>query len=434
MVTPSEVDVSRPTLARNTVFNLLGQGLPLFVALVAVPILLRELGPGRFGILGLVWMFVTMFGDLGFGRAGTRFAAEALGAGRRSHVRRIAAVTLAAQTALGLLLGTALAAGAGVLSGSVLSVDPELADEARRSFLLVAPVVPFLLTGAAFRGFLEAEQRFGVVNVVRFTLSTLNYMLPLVVVARGGGVVAVVAVLMLLRVAGTLAFAWPSRTLWRQDADGGDVPPPGLADILRFGSWVTVSTVVSPLLVYLDRFLLGALVSVAAVGVYTAPFEVVTRILLIPAALASTLFPAVSALKGMGDGAELRATTRRAVSVVAALVGPAALGFVVLAGPLLGLWLGDGATPEMVVALQLLVPGVFFNALAFVPFSLVQGVGRADLTGWIHLVELPVHGVLAWWLIGRYGVAGAAGAWSLRTAMDAALMFLAARSVGRAEP
>lgn len=423
------VEVGRRVLARNTLLNLLGQGLPLGVALVAVPILFRELGAGSFGILGLVWMFVTLFGEIGFGRAGTRFAAEALGAGRIEHVRRIVGVTLAAQGVLGVVIGGGLAAAAGVLSGSVLSVEPALADQARRSFLLVAPVVPALLLGAAFRGFLEAEQRFVAVNVVRFTVSTLNYLLPVVVVGRGGDVVAVVGVLMVLRVAGAAAWAWPARTLWRRRPATPGADPPGLTEILGFGAWVTVSTVVSPVLVYLDRFLLGALVSVAAVGVYTAPYEVVTRILLVPVALASTLFPAVSALRGMGGGAELRTTVRRALVAVAALVAPVALAFAVFAGPLLGLWLGPDATPDMVRALRLLAPGVFFNAVAFVPFSVVQGVGRADLTGRIHLLELPVHGILAWWLIGRFGVAGAAGAWSLRATLDALLMFAASRRV-----
>ena len=140
---------------------------------------------------------------------------------------------------------------------------------------------------------------------------------------------------------------------------------------------------------------------------------------------------AVSALRGMGGGRELRTTVRRALLAVAAMVAPVALAFAVLAGPLLGLWLGPDATPEMVLALRLLAPGVFFNAIAFVPFSVVQGVGRADLTGRIHLLELPIHGAVAWWLIGRFGVAGAAGAWSLRATLDALLMFLASRRVTR---
>jgi O-antigen/teichoic acid export membrane protein len=426
-----DVDVAPRALVRNTGLNLVGQGLPLVVALVAVPILLRGLGEARFGVLGLVWMFVTLLGELGFGRAGTRFAAEALGAGLSAHVRRIARVTLLAQLGLGVLLGGFLALLSGALVGSVLTVDPALQEEARLSFLLLGATVPFLTVGAAYRGLLEAAQRFVAMNAVRFTVSTLNYLLPILVLALGGGLVHIVALLMALRLGATAGFAITSRPVWHPQAPmpEGSPPPPAPAEILGFGAWVTVSTVVSPVLVYLDRFLLGALVSVTAVGVYTAPYEVVTRILLVPASVATTLFPAVSAFRGMGGGDRVRRTSRKAAWGVLAMVGPVALLFWWLAGPLLTLWLGDAATAEMVTALRLLAPGVMANALAFVPFSVLQGLGRADVTGKIHLVELPVHAVVAWWLIGSYGVAGAAAAWSARAVLDAVLLFVAVRRV-----
>ena len=96
------MDLGRRALARNTAYNLAGQGLPLVVAVVAVPLLIRGLGMPRFGLLGLVWMFVTLFGELGFGRSATRFAAEAMGAGKPRRARRVLRVTLRAQAALGI--------------------------------------------------------------------------------------------------------------------------------------------------------------------------------------------------------------------------------------------------------------------------------------------------------------------------------------------
>ncbi len=429
MSVPSAPDVRPRALARNTVFNLLGQGLPLLVALVAVPILLRELGAARFGVLGLVWMFVTIFGELGFGRAGTKYAAQALGSGRTDQIRKIVGVTLAAQLVLGFALGLLLVGLAGSLTGSALSIEENLVAPAKTSFLVLGAVTPALLLGSAFRGFLEAQQRFGVVNVIRFWTSTLNYLLPVVVVLNGGGLVPIVGVLMGLRVVGTLAFGLAARSMWASVPHGEDRGDLSVGDILSFGGWVTVSTVVSPILVYIDRFLLGALVSVAAVGVYTAPYEIVTRVLLVPAALASTLFPAVSALRGMDDPGAVARAAGRATGVIALLVTPVAAVCILGAGPMLRLWLGPETTPEMVTALRLLAPGVFMNALAFVPLSVLQGSGRADLTGRLHLAELPVHCVVAWWLVGAFGIAGAAGAWSLRTTADSVGLFWLARRV-----
>ena len=64
--------------------------------------------------------------------------------------------------------------------------------------------------------------------------------------------------------------------------------------LLRFGGWMTVTNIVSPFMAYLDRFLIGALISLTAVAYYVTPFEMITKLLVIPAALVGVLFPAFS--------------------------------------------------------------------------------------------------------------------------------------------
>src|SRR5438445_9262905 len=65
-------------VARHTLYNILGQALPLAVGLVAIPILTRSLGDTRFGLLALMWAIIGYFSllDLGLGRATTKFVAE----------------------------------------------------------------------------------------------------------------------------------------------------------------------------------------------------------------------------------------------------------------------------------------------------------------------------------------------------------------------
>jgi O-antigen/teichoic acid export membrane protein len=57
------------------------------------------------------------------------------------------------------------------------------------------------------------------------------------------------------------------------------------------------------------------------------------------------------------------------------------------------------------------------------PFTLIQGVGRADLTAKLHLAELPVYLPLLWWLISHAGIEGAAMTWALRSLFDMLLLF-----------
>ena len=180
----------------------------------------------------------------------------------------------------------------------------------------------------------------------------------------------------------------------------------------------------SPLLIYLDRFLLGSLAGLAAVAHYTAPFEVTVRLLILPAALASVLFPAFTVLAVRDDHASFQELVAQSLRHLVLLAGVPSLLLIVFARDFVTAWLGPTYADQSTLALQILAAGVFMNSLAHVPFSCLRALGRPDLTAKFHLVELPIHLVVAWFLVGRYGVTGAAMAWTLRVTLDAALLGL----------
>lgn len=61
-------------LVRHSLYNVLGLGLPLLVAVFCIPVLIQKLGNANFGLLTLIWAVVSYFGlfDLGLGRALTQ--------------------------------------------------------------------------------------------------------------------------------------------------------------------------------------------------------------------------------------------------------------------------------------------------------------------------------------------------------------------------
>jgi O-antigen/teichoic acid export membrane protein len=204
-------------------------------------------------------------------------------------------------------------------------------------------------------------------------------------------------------------------------------PAPGaVREMLGFGAWLSVSNIVGPVLVYLDRFVIGAMLAVSAVAYYTAPYEVITRLWLVPAALTGVLFPAFAA----SDRALLLARYRTGIKAVLAAIFPIALGGALFAAQWLEAWLGAEYANQGAWAARLLCIGVLLNCLAYLPFTLLQARGRADLVAKTHLAELPAYLVLLALTVPAYGIAGAALAWALRCAGDAAALFwLAHRKV-----
>jgi O-antigen/teichoic acid export membrane protein len=196
--------------------------------------------------------------------------------------------------------------------------------------------------------------------------------------------------------------------------------------LLRFGGWMTVSNVVGPLMVTFDRFVIGALVSISAVAYYATPYEMVTKFWIIPGALVGVMFPAFST-SSIQDRNRMAHFFGRSVKYVLLVLFPMVLLVVVLAQDGLKVWLGAEFARNSTHVLQWLAVGVFINSVAQVPFALVQGVGKPDLTAKLHLIELPVYLAALWWLTKTHGIEGAAIAWTARATFDAIVLLALAK-------
>jgi O-antigen/teichoic acid export membrane protein len=412
-------------IAHNARWNAVGQGIPLLVGLAAIPITAQALGAARFGLLGLIWAVLGYAGalDLGLGRATTKFVAEHLSRGDQTTVRRVATVAVTGQIVLGSLAGLLLFAATPLLVDRVFHVPGAVAAESRVAFRLVALSVPLVVGSLGLRAILEAAQRFDLVNLIRMPTSILVFVVPAVVASLGGSLALIVALLAAVRLAGALAFAFAlGRAIpaFRWDWGGARET---LRALLGYAGWVAVSNTINPMLVYLERFMLGSLAGVAAVAYYAAPYEAVTRLLIVPASLASALFPALSA-SGAGEAARLRHERlfQRALRFLLLTLGAPIFVVIGCAGPLMTAWLGPVYAVHSAPALAILAAGVLINALAHLPAAYLLGRGRPDLPAKFQIVELVLYVVAAWLLVRAFGVTGAAIAWTGRVTLDAALL------------
>jgi O-antigen/teichoic acid export membrane protein len=192
--------------------------------------------------------------------------------------------------------------------------------------------------------------------------------------------------------------------------------------LLHFGKWVTVSNLVAPALLYADRFLLGSLGTLSQVAYFTAPFQVVERLLVIPGTLTSTLFPAVSALDSAQSRERIHQLSAQSLQVLLCTMGTLAILLVGLAPWLVWALFGAAYLDHSIPVFRIILLGISINALAFIPFTVVQGCGRPDITAKLHLIEFPIH-LLA--LAAGYhlaGLPGVAWAWTLRVTLDGALL------------
>lgn len=409
-------------LARGVALNLAGAAVPAVLGLLAMPALAQGLGTARLGILTLAWALLTYLSllHLGVGRALTHAAA---GRGSAPQTAGLAWTGVAITGAAGLLAGAGLFLAAAPLADG-LKLPAALHDESVRAFRLLACALPFTVASPALTGLLEARGRWGRLNLVAGAVSAASYLGPLAVVALGGGLPAVAAVL-----AGARAAGWAAYLLLclREFPELRRPRRPALrraAELLRFGGWTTVSAVASPLMASMDRFVIAAVVSSAAVAYYAAPQEVVLRMGMVSSAVGAVLFPAFAAA---GERGRLRPLLERGTEAVFVLVLPLSLLVVAFAGEGLGAWLGPEFAAAGAVPLAWLGAGLLANGFAKPPAAMLVGIGRPDLAARLHLLELPLYAALLAVLVPAWGIRGAAVAWLARAAGDAVGMHWTAR-------
>jgi len=421
-------------LIRHTALNLVGLGLPLLVAVATLPALIAGLGEARFGVLALIWAVVGYFGvlDLGVGRALTMHVAPALARRDAARVGRLVGSGLAMLAALGAFAGALLA----VVADAGVAWVRELPDaaEAHRAVLAMAVGLPFVVATAGLRGVLEADHRFGIINAVRIPLGLLTFVGPLAVIAAGSTALDAIAwVLVAGRIAGCIAHAVPAWGVLRRAGARPTVDATTVRVIAGSAGWLGAGTAISFLMNVVDRFVIGATLSASAVAHYATPHEMVTKLAIVPGALTAVLFPRFSTQAQTGDAA-MRAMHDRSALALAALLLPVVAALAWWAEPLLAAWIDPAFARESAPVLQVLAWGMYASGVASVPYTLLQGAGHARSTAILHALELLPYVAVLVVATARWGLVGAALAWTLRCAVDAVALFALAARVLRVAP
>ena len=428
MATPHNL-TSGKLLVRNTILNLLGQGMPLIVAFFAIPILIKSLGTDRFGIISVAWMLIGYFSlfDMGLGLALTQLVSDKLGKHEQEAVPAIFWTSLFLMLVFGTIGALAIALLAPILVFSVLKIPLVLQNETLHALYVLASSIPFVILTAALIGFLSAFQRFDIISSIRVPMGSFMFIGPLLVLPFSKSLVLVICVLTIARVCGFAIYFYFCLRVMPELRTSIIFKRSIVKPLFKFGGWMTVANVAGPFLVYIDRFLIGSLVSITAVAYYTTPYDMVTKLWFIPSSLVNVLFPAF-ATSFSQDKTTTTKLFERANKYIYLVMLPITLLIVIFAADCLNLWLGSAFSANSKFVLQWIMIGVFINSLAQVPFVLVQGMGRTELIAKILLVQLPFYLAGLWFLIVQYGIKGAAIAWTVRVLIDTVLFYwMAAR-------
>jgi len=385
----------------------------------------------RFGLLALAWGLIGFAGifDLGIGRATTQTIARLRGGNQLEQVPAVlkTAAMLSFRTGL---VGTILLS-IGVLAGvhTHIKYAIELNTEVTIAAYLLALTIPIQSMSAMFRGVNEAFENFREISLVRIGLGVANFFGPFCVAILTTDLAVLVSTLLFSRMIAFFLFRkFAKACLARQLSNVAQYTPVQASPVivkqlLSFGGWVTVSSLIYPLMMQADRFLIGAIISTDAVATYIIPYEMVVQSLVLVGAITTVIFPNLTVLIG-SRSQEVMRKFYKWLFFVTTMMSLIAIIIATTMSHILPLWLGKSSPNESIVIGQILCLGLVPYTIGTMYLALIHAHNRTDITGKAHLLEIPIYLVILYYLTSEYGVQGAAWAWVMRVSIDTCLLVM----------
>lgn len=368
---------------RNTITLYLNTITSAVVALVMTPVLAHGLGKHDYGIwvvVGSMILYLELL-EFGFGTATIKYVAEYAALGDRDRVRATITTSFWILAVPG-VIALAVGVGAAALFPEIFDVHEGVETAARLLVLMLALNMAISIPGDTFGGALIGLQRYDLQNGTLIVVAIAQAVAWAVVLAAGGGLVALGIVTVALGLAGQL---------WRYVLVRRLVPGAGInrrdfrRDLVRpvagLSFWYALGEIADVIVFRIDAIVVGIVVSVPAAGVYAVgqKLALVAEKLVQPAVY--TFFPHSAELSAHEDEAGLKATLVAGTRISLGIAGPLTVALGLLGEPAVRAWIGPSFAAAGLV--------VVYLAAATAIKSLVQ-TGRALLNG-MGLARVPAQ-------------------------------------------
>lgn len=405
-------------LLRNIVGGVLSWFLPLVVTIVVTPLVVHRIGIEMYGVYALALAYANTVGTLNIAQGLVRELAAFSLAKDAAWRGRLTTSALALSVVVGAAGTTVLLLGVRPYARASLDAGPLYPLGVTALFLAVA-TVPLTLLSQAVRAVAQGMHRFDVAAWLTAGSGVVAGIGMGVIVARGGGVVALlnwnIVVNLLLVVA---AFAMLRPLLGHRLGAPSGRAVVGLA---RFSGMTTTSQILTALWILSERTMLALYVGAEGVALFVVPLLIGAYMQAGVGSATLVLMPVASQLDARDHKDVLRAVYWRATKVVALIVVCATVTLIAASRSLLGLWLGPEFAARAPV-LQVLAIAFGLNTMLLIAWHFSEGLNRPSRNTVYTVLSMIVGVALLALLVRPFGLMGAA--WARTGAMLTAPIYL----------
>lgn len=337
-------------IKRNIAANFGGNVWSGLMGLVFVPLYIRFLGIEAYGLMGIFATLLAIFGSLDMGLSSTltrEMARLAVQDGKSQDMRDLVRTLEIPYWAVGILISVIVIVLSPLIAYRWVNAENLSPKTVQTAIMIMGLAVAFQWPMGFYSGGLMGLQRQVLLSSINAVMATF----------RGLG-----AVLILWLVSPTVEafFSWQiavsvahtgliAFSLWRSLPDAAEPPRfrrELLFDIWRFAAGMTGITVLSIILMQLDKVILSRMLSLEMFGYYTLASVVAMTLYGFVGPVFSATYPRLTNLVALGATEEITRLYHESAQLVSVAVLPAALVVALFSKEVLLLWTRSPVTAE----------------------------------------------------------------------------------------
>ena len=395
--------------AKNSILNFLGAATPAIANLFSVPVLVKSLGEANYGLLTLVLALIGYFSllDINVTQGSTRFIAEYDSLNQTKKTNEVISFGLLIYLVIGLVGMIAIYTTAPLLVVYVFDISVENRQIAQDTLKIAAIAFFFTQLQSYLVSIPQAMQRWDLSATVEAIFGSFAPIISMMVALYTYNIKDVVAARLILSVF-NVAILIIIIIKIRPNFSISKTSKSIRSRILMFSAFSYLSTIASVTHAYADRMILGMLLGLSEITLYSIPTSLVNRLFGMTFRLGSIIYPATSELASQGNQEKIKHIYLLASRYLTAINSFLALLIIIYGQDILKLWIGEQFVEKGYPIMVITTLAMLIETLTNLPSLVNNAIAHPKTTGYFTLLR-ALLGIAAL-IVGtyKYGIVGTA--------------------------
>jgi len=404
------------SLLRGSAFRVIQTCIGIGIGFWMLPFLITNLGSQDYALWVLIGSIVSSYYlmDLGLNHAVTRYVARYIHTQEYDRANQIINTAIVIYSILGLILFSLTLLGA-IYWAPELIDNPEDLRIAQAIILIAGLSISLEFPSKAFPGIIHAFMRFDTLALVRIVASILNAIAIYIFISDGFGIISLAVISLVSNLLTTSFYIYfcfqllPSLKLTLNDMSKSD-----LKEIFHFSKWTFIIDITNLIKQKMDLWLIAAFVSSGAITTYYVALRLTEYATQFANQALGFTVPVFTKYYAQNKFDKLEESLIFFLKLNYIVLILFISGFSLLGDAFISLWIKDEI--DHLLAYQCLIVLAIGRLLIFIttPFvSVLMTIKQHRYSSYLSIIDTISAVSLAFYLIPKYGVIGAAISFSL---------------------